>query len=127
MSFGLRNALSSLQRLMNHIISGLEGRAVYLDDLVVFSDSRESHLRRLRTVLQCLSDARLTVNLAKCKFAKATVTCHGKVVGNGKVRPVQEKIQAIQDFPPSDEKKKELMRFLGLVGYYRSFVVISPQ
>ncbi len=127
MSFGLRNALSSLQRLVNHVISGLEGRAVYLDDLVVFSDSRESHLRHLRTVLQRLSDARLTVNLEKCEFAKANVTCHGKVVGNGKVCPVQEKIQAIQDFPPSDEKKKELMRFLGLVGYYRSFVVISPQ
>ncbi len=111
---------------MNHVISGLEGLAVYLDDLVVFSDIWESHLRCLRTVLQRLSDARLTVNLAKCEFAKATVMCHGKVVGNGKVCPVQEKIQAIQDFPPPTTKK-ELMRFLGLVGYYRSFVVISPQ
>ncbi|XP_058618161.1 uncharacterized protein LOC131531435 isoform X1 [Onychostoma macrolepis] len=50
MSFGLRNAPATFQRLMNTVISGLEGCAVYLDDLVVFSDSWESHLKRLRSV-----------------------------------------------------------------------------
>lgn len=130
MSFGLRNAPATFQRLMNRVISGLEGCAVYLDDLVVFSDSWESHLKRIRAVLQRLSDARLTVNLEKCEFAKATVTYLGKVVGNGKVRPVQAKVQAIQDFP-FPTTKKELMRFLGLVGYYRSFccnfsTVVAP-
>ncbi len=63
MSFGLRNAPATFQRLMNQVISGLEGCAVYLDDLVVFSDSWESHLKHLCAVLQCLSDARLIVNL----------------------------------------------------------------
>ncbi len=77
---------------MNRVISGLEGCVVYLDDLVVFSDSWESHLKCFRAVLQRLSDARLTVNLAKCEFAKATVTYLGKVVGNGTVRPVQAKV-----------------------------------
>lgn len=130
MSFGLRNAPATFQRLMNRVISGLEGCAVYLDDLVVFSDSWESHLKRLRSVMRRLSEARLTVNLAKCEFAKATVTYLGKVVGNGEVRPIQAKVQAIQNFP-SPSTKKELMRFLGLVGYYRSFcrnfsTVVAP-
>ncbi|KAL1247763.1 hypothetical protein QQF64_023139 [Cirrhinus molitorella] len=49
----------------------------------------------------------------QCEFAKATVTYLGKVVGNGEVRPVQAKVQAVQDFP-SPTTKRELMRFLGL-------------
>src|SRR4029434_11317709 len=61
-----------------------------------------------------------TVNLAKCEFAHATVVYLGKVVGQGKVRPVRAKVLAIDRFPPPTTKK-ELQRFLGMVGYYRSF------
>lgn len=102
---------------MNRVLLGLEGCAVYLDDLVVFSDSWESHIKRLCAVLRRLSEARLTVNLEKCEFAKATVTYLGKVVGNGKVRLVQTKVKTIQNFPPPTTKK-ELMQFLCSVGYY---------
>lgn len=96
MGFGLRNAPATFQRLMNMVVNGLEGWAVYLDD------------------------GNLTINLAKCDFAKASVTYLGKVVGQGQVRPVDAKVAAVREFPvPST--KKELMRFLGLVGYYRCF------
>lgn len=57
-------------------------------------------------------EAGLTVNLAKCEFAKATVTYLGKVVGQGCVRPVRAKVEAIDQFP-SPTTKKELMCFLG--------------
>ncbi len=77
-----------------------------------------------------MAEACLTVNLAKCEFAKATVRYLGKEVGQGKVRPVQAKVFASQQFP-SPSTKKELMRFLGMVGYYRGFcanfsTVVSP-
>ena len=49
-----------------------------------------------------------------------TVTYLGRVVGQGHVRPVRAKVQAIDAYPPPTTKK-ELMRFLGLVGYYRGF------
>nr|XP_055062771.1 uncharacterized protein LOC129445823 [Misgurnus anguillicaudatus]XP_055062772.1 uncharacterized protein LOC129445823 [Misgurnus anguillicaudatus] len=130
MSFGLRNAPATFQRLMNRVIYGLEGCAVYLDDVIVFSETWEQHLVRLRALLTRLTEACLTVNLAKCEFAKATVRYLGKEVGQGKVRPVQAKVLAIQQFP-SPSTKKELMRFLGMVGYYRGFcpnfsTVVSP-
>lgn len=64
--------------------------------------------------------AQLTVNLAKCEFAKATVTYLGKVVGQGEVRTIQEKIKAIQGFPVPPTKKEPLC-FLGMAGYYREF------
>lgn len=126
MSFGLRNAPVTFQRLMNRVTSGLDQCAVYLDDVVVYSDTWEQHLLCIRALFERLAEARLTVNLAKCEFAKATVTYLGKVVGQGKVCPVRAKVLAIDKFPPPNTKQ-ELMRFLGVVGYYRNFSsVVAP-
>ena len=119
MSFGLRNAPATFQRLMNQVTAHLEGCAVYLDDVVLSSDTWTSHLDRIRQLFTRLAQANLTVNLAKCEFARATVTYLGKVVGQGFVRPVRAKVMAIDSFPPP-ANKKELMRFLGMIGYYRS-------
>ena len=74
--------------------------------------------------------AHLAINLAKCEFAKATMTFFGKVVGQGQVRPVQAKVMAVQQFLPATTNK-ELMRFLGMVCYYCSFLknfssVVAP-
>ena len=130
MSFGLQNAPATFQRLMNMVVSGLDGCAVYLDDVVIYSDSWEDHVDCDRKLLDRLCDAHMTVNLVKCEFAKATVTYLGKVVGQGQVRPVQAKVTAVEQYPVPTTKKK-LMCFLGLVGYYRSFcrnfsAVVAP-
>lgn len=129
MPFGLRNAPATFQRLMTKVLGDLEGCTVYLDDVVVFSDTWVSHVEHMRVLFARLAEARLTVNLSKCEFAKATVTYLGRVVGQGIVRPVEEKVKAVACFPVPTTKK-ELMRFLGLVGYYRSFCrnfsVVAP-
>lgn len=115
---------------MNRVTLGLKGCAVYLDDVIIFSDTWKQHLQHLRALFDRLVEAGLTVNLSKCEFAQATVKYLGKEVGQGQVRPLQAKILAVEGFPPPSTKK-ELMRFLGLVGYYRSFcpnfsTVVSP-
>ncbi|XP_034567353.1 uncharacterized protein LOC117832370 [Notolabrus celidotus] len=94
MSFGLRNAPATFQRLMNMVVVGLEGCAVYLDDVVVYSHTWDEHLARIKALFDRLSGAGLTINLAKCEFAKATVTYLGKVVGQGEVCAVQAKLRA---------------------------------
>lgn len=119
MPFGLCNAPATFQRLMNKVVRGLEGCAVYLDDVVVFSDTWEEHLQLVRALFDRLRWAQLTVNLAKCEFAQATVTYLRKVVGCGEVRTIEEKVKAIRDFPVPTTKK-ELLRFLGMAGYYRT-------
>ena len=73
----------------------------YLDDLLIYSPTWPSHLAHLSTVFRRLSDANLTINLAKCEFGQATVIYLGKVVGRGQVHPVQSKVEAILDYPPS--------------------------
>lgn len=120
MSFGLRNAPATFQRLMNKVVAHLEGVAVFLDDVVLCSETWESHLHRIRQLFTRLAQANLTINLAKCEFAKATVTYLGKVVGQGLMRPIHAKVLAIDAFP-QPTSKKELMRFLGMIGYYRGF------
>ncbi len=81
-------------------------------------------------MLKRLNEASLTLNLAKCEFARAVVTYLGKLVGQGQVRPVEAKVSAIIEFP-SPTNKRELRRFLGMAGYYRGFCknfasVVSP-
>ncbi len=71
------------------VVSGLVGCAVYLDDVIIDSDTWEEHLAHIKKLFDSPSDVWLTVNLAKCEFAKATVTYVGKVAGQGKVYAVQ--------------------------------------
>lgn len=130
MAFGMRNAPSTFQRLMRIVLSGVEKCEAYLDDIVIYSSSWEEHVCSLREVFARLVNASLTLNLAKCEFAKATVVYLGKKVGQGHVCPVDAKIEAILEFPVP-KNKRELRRFLGMTGYYRGFCrnfasVVSP-
>ncbi len=130
MAFGMRNAPATFQRLMQKVLSGVKSCEAYLDDVVVYSDSWEEHLATLRDIFARLSEASLTINLAKCEFCKAVVTYLGKQVGHGQIRPVEAKVTAILQYP-APKTKRELRRFLGMVGYYRAFCkifasVVSP-
>lgn len=69
MPFGLRNAPATFQRLMTKVLGDFKGCNVYLDDMVVYSDTWVSHLERIHALFSCLAEARLTINLAKCDFA----------------------------------------------------------
>lgn len=130
LAFGMRNAPATFQRLMCSVLSDVENCEVYLDDVVIHSVTWAEHLSSLKRVLQRLADASLTLNLAKCEFAKGRVTYLGKQVGQGMIKPVEAKITAILEYS-SPTNKRELRRFLGMCGYYRAFCpnfssVVSP-
>jgi hypothetical protein len=98
----------------------LEGCDVYIDDVVIYSDTWEEHIRRCAALFERLHKANLSVHLGKCEFGKGTVVYLGHEVGQGVVRPVHAKIEKILEFPAPHDKKG-IMRFLGMVGYYRKF------
>lgn len=77
-------------------------------------------MRILEQVFTRLAAASLTLNLAKCKFGKATVTYLGRQVGPGQVLPLEAKVSAIAQYPVPTTRKT-LSQFLGMTGYYRSF------
>ena len=120
MPFGMKNSPATFQRMVNSITSGLENCEAYIDDVVVYSESWEHHLQVLNALFERLSSAKLTVNLLKSEFGQATVTYLGHIVGQGQVKPVMAKVEAILSFPVP-VSKREVMRFLGMAGYYRKF------
>ena len=73
---------------MNTIVGGVEGCAVYLDEVVVNSNTWRDHVVQIHQLFDrvTLCEANLTINLAKCEFAKVTVTYFGEQVGQGQVR-----------------------------------------
>ena len=74
----------------------------------------------MRAIFIRFSQANLTVNLGKSEFGHAEVMFLGHVVGNGQVKPADAKTQTLLEYP-APHNKQELMRFLGMAGYYRRF------
>lgn len=120
MPFGLTNAPATFQRMMNTLLGDLSGTAAYLDDVVVVADNWDEHLVRLRRLFQRLQDTGLTIQLKKSVFGRGTVNYLGHIVGKGCVKPKEANIEAILRFP-LPQNRKDVMRFLGMVGYYRRF------
>ena len=120
MAFGLTNAPSTFQRIINYTIQDLEGVYCYLDDILVTGQTWQEHLSRLETLFQRLREAGLTINLKKTTFCEATVSYLGHIVGDGNVRPKVANIEAIIQYPVPTTRKS-LMRFLGMASYYRRF------
>jgi hypothetical protein len=127
MPFGMKNALTTFQRMIHFLLHGLQGCEAYIDDAIIYSDTWEEHFQIMRKFFDTPAKANLTVNLAKSDFCHATVEYLGHKVGQGYVTPIIAKVEAIAKFPiPTN--KKELMRFLGMTGFYRNSVPISlPQ
>ncbi|XP_078243510.1 uncharacterized protein LOC144587340 [Pogona vitticeps] len=122
LSFGLRNAPATFQRLMDQTLAGLSDFTVaYIDDIGIFSNTWEDHLIHLELVLQRLSAAGLTVKASKCQLGSPEIKYLGHMVGGGMIKPLEAKIEAVRDWPRPNTKKK-VKSFLGLVGYYRKFI-----
>ena len=121
MPFGLKNAGSTFQRVMDSIFRDLPFIFVYLDDLLIFSPTKEDHDLHLKQVFKLLQDNSFRISLDKCEFHRTSLTFLGYNVSADGLSPPSEKKAAISEFPlPPDSAS--LRRFLGMVGYYRRFI-----
>ena len=120
MPFGLANSGASFQRLMGHILRGLEYRfaLIYIDDIVIFSKSIKEHLTHLEEVFRGLRDANVKLNPEKCSFVKQRIVYLGHVVTPEGIFPDPSKVEVVKNFP-TPASLKELKSFLGLANYYR--------
>ncbi|GFX03086.1 retrovirus-related Pol polyprotein from transposon 297 [Trichonephila clavipes] len=122
MSFGLKNAPYFFSKLMAELLNGLEDFVVpYLDDIAIFSDTWESHIKHMETVLQRIKRVKLTIKPSKCKFAQQNVKFLGHIVGQGFRTPSEIKVQAVLEFP-TPRTKTQIRAFLGIAGYYQKYI-----
>ena len=123
MPFGLTNAPATFQRLMNKVFEKEWGVyvLVYLDDILVFSEDAESHFKHLETVMGRLKEAKLYGRLHKCEFMKKEVEYLGFQVSREGIKPSQDKVQAVVDWPRPNTVK-DVRSFLGLSSWYRRFI-----
>jgi hypothetical protein len=123
LSFGLRNAPSAFQREMQRVLSHFPWRKVivYIDDVLVMSETFEEHLELVAKVLLTLEEHGVKIKGQKCHWFEEEVTFLGHVVSSQGLAKPQSYIDAVTSFP-RPTTVKELRKFLGLVNFQRKFV-----
>ena len=124
MYFGLTNSPSTFQTMMNDLFHDLINQgdiAMFIDDILVATDTEERHDELVEEVLKRLEKNDLFVKPEKCKWKVKEVEFLGVVIGLKGVEMQREKVEEVLNWPAS-KNVKEVQKFLGLVNYYRRFI-----
>lgn len=123
MPFGLTNAPATFQAAMNILFALLLRNyvLVFMDDILIYSETLEEHLQHLEKVFTILQENQLYVKLSKCSFAQQELEYLDHVISGAGVQTDPAKIAAVKDWPVPTNVK-QVRGFLGLTGYYRRFI-----
>src|SRR5436190_253147 len=102
MLFGLTNTPATFQAYINKVLSGLVDTyvVVYLNDILIYSSSKEEHVHHICEVLEQLWQHALYINLKKCKFFANEVDFLGFIVGRDSIWMDPEKVESVASWPP---------------------------
>ncbi|MBW0500583.1 hypothetical protein O181_040298 [Austropuccinia psidii MF-1] len=129
MPFGIKNPASHYQRLMNTIYPEelSEGwLTIYIDDIIVCSETCENHFKRLEKVLQKRVQVNMKISLKKCHFASSELKPLGHVVSGLSLGIYKNKVAEVL-LTPMPQTKKEMQSFVGFAGYYRQHIKDFPK
>ena len=123
MPFGLQGAPATFQRALDMILSGYRWQTclIYLDDVIIFSQRAEDHLRDVDQVLDVLRHAGISLRFGKCLFFTDSVRYLGHIVRPGTLEVDQSHVRALREAEPP-RTVSELRSFLGFCNVYRRFV-----
>ncbi|KAL1264137.1 hypothetical protein QQF64_004492 [Cirrhinus molitorella] len=121
MPFGISSAPEVFHKAMEHMIEGIQGVRVYVDDIILWGSTIEQHNERLMEVLQRVQRNGLKLNKEKCQFGVKEITFLGDKLSEGGVQPDQSKTEAILNMPkPTD--KKAVQRVMGMINFIGKFI-----
>ena len=100
MPFGIAAAPATFQKLMNKVLGSLNWNeaVVYLDDILIFSKTKDEHIKRLKNVFQKIKDAGLKLKRDKCQFMKEETKFLGHIINKNGIKTEESKIQSIKDY-----------------------------
>ena len=124
MMFGLCNAPSTFQAMMNEVLKeeiATRHVVVYIDDILIFTDDLTLHRQLTDRVLEKLQANDLFVKPEKCKFEQASVEFLGLIISKDSITMDPSKVEGVKNWP-TPTKVKHVQAFLGLANFYRRFV-----
>ena len=121
LAMGLCGAPGTFQQLMHELFGDLAYVVVFLDDILIFSCSVDEHRAHLTEVYRRLRLHRLYAKRSKCDLFQSEVEFLGHHVGVDGLRIMEDKLQAVVEWPVPTNVR-EVRAFLGLIGFYRRFI-----
>ena len=122
MPFGLKNAPSEFQNIMNEIFNQYSHFSiVYIDDVLIFSKSIEEHWKHLHAFVRIIRSNGLVVSASKIKLFQTKVRFLGYHIYRSTIQPIDRVIQFADKFPDQIIDKTQLQRFLGSLNYVSEF------
>jgi len=121
LSFGIKTAPSEFHRILDQILTGLNGVTTYFDDIIIHGKTFSECQEHLIACLERLQKYNLHVNKSKCQFFKDKISYLGYVIQHNKISKCPNKVEAILH-APRPESVDDVKRFLGLITYYSRFI-----
>lgn len=123
MPFGLANAPATFQSFINEVLGDLVDTIciVYLDDILIYSQTEEEHTQHVLRVLERLEQHNLFVKLEKCAFDVSEVSFLGYVISPKGIHMEPSRVSAILGWPVP-RSIRDIQVFLGFAGFYRRFI-----
>lgn len=123
MPFGLTNAPAQFQAYINQALSGLIDVTcvVYLDDILIFSNSEEEHEAHVRQVLDRLRDYKLYIKPSKCEWHTKTTEFLGYIISPDGISIDPSRVKTVQEWP-EPRTVRDIRVFIGFMNYYRRFI-----
>ena len=121
LNYGLRNAASSFQKVMDIVLRDVDNVFCYIDDIIIASANSEQHENDITNVLTALNKYGLRLNYEKCKLGVSELKFLGHYVNKDGIKPLDEKVETIKKFP-KPTNKQELRRYLGAYEFYHRFI-----
>ena len=121
MPFGMMNSSATLTRAMRILLDGLNNVESYIDDILVHTETWEEHLQIVKALFERLREWNLTIRPSKCVFGASKLDFIGHNIGEGKLCTQEENVIKIIN-APRPKTKTAIRSFIGLTGYYRSFI-----
>jgi hypothetical protein len=121
MPFGIKNAPSHFQRMMDTEFSTELSQLwliIYIDDIIIFSDNWDDHLTRLSIIVQKIINMNMKISLSKCQFGFSELKALGHIVNGLSLGIDKHRVAAVL-LKPIPQNVKEIQSFLGFSGYYR--------